>query len=178
MTNVPGLGFVVILAAIGLFLALPVLAAVSLLVARATSARIEWALVGTHAVALVGGVGVAVLNLGTDLDLAAGVIVGLLRTTAVVLVAGLFLAVVVEGIPIAAGAAVTVVLREVSWPHALRCATAGYALGGIGGALAGIALTSALEAAALGALLAAPGALGSVALDAAASRFLRGRLTA
>ncbi len=165
------MGFVVLLAMIAALVVLPLLAAVGLLVARATGIRIEWTLVGTNALAIVCGVAIAVASpLGLD-EFTVGALVGLAKFTAGVLVAGLFFATVFEGIPIATGAALTVVFRDVSWSSALQYATAGYALGGIGGALAGLVLTNAAEAAALGALLAVPGALGSVLLVIALSKF-------
>lgn len=172
MTNVPGMGFVVLLAMIAVLVVLPLLAAVSLLAARVTGLRIEWTLLGTNALALLGGVAIAITSpLGGLPEVSLAALVGLAQFTAGVLVAGLFVSVVFEGIPIATGAALTVVFRDASWSTALQFATAGYALGGIGGALAGLLLTNAAEATALGALLAVPGALGSGLLLVAVSRF-------
>ncbi|WP_049986226.1 hypothetical protein [Halobellus rufus] len=175
MTNVPGLGLVAVLAMIAVLLALPLLAAVSLLAARATGIRIEFTLLGTNALAIVCGVAVAVASpLGLQ-EVSLGALVGLAKFTAGVLAAGLFVSAVFEGLPIATGAALTVVFREVSWSHALQYATAGYAVGGLGGAVAGLLLTGAAEAAALGALLSVPGALGSVLLAVAVSQLRRQR---
>lgn len=170
MTNVPGAGFVVILAAIATLLALPPLAGLSLLVARVTGRRIEVTLIAVHALAVLAGVAVAATGPAGGLDpLTLGTVVGLARFTAVALAAGLLLAAVAEGIPIAVGATLIVVFRNVSRGSALGYATAGYALGGVGGAVAGIALTGAAEAAALGALVAGPAAVGSVLIEVAVS---------
>ena len=170
VTNVPGAGFVVILAAIATLLALPPLAGLSLLVARVTGRRIEVTLIAVHALAVLAGVAVAATGPAGGLDpLTLGTVVGLARFTAVALAAGLLLAAVAEGIPIAVGATLIVVFRNVSRGSALGYATAGYALGGVGGAVAGIALTGAAEAAALGALVAGPAAVGSVLIEVAVS---------
>ena len=170
MTNVPGAGFLVILAAIATLLALPPLAGLSLLISRVTGRRIEVTLLAVHALAVLAGVAVAATGPASGLEgLTLGTVVGLARFTAVVLAAGLLLAAVAEGIPIALGAALIVVFRNVSWGSALGYATAGYALGGVGGAVAGIALTGAVEAAALGALIAGPAAVGSVLIEVAVS---------
>lgn len=174
MTNVPGAGFLVVLAAIATLVALPLLAGVSLLVARVAGARIDWVLLAVHAFAILAGIAVAVTGPVSGVqEVSLSALVGLVRFTAAALAAGLLLAVVVEGIPIASGAALIVVFRDASRTSALGYATAGYALGGIGGAVVGIALTGAVEAAALGALLAGPAALGSVLLEVAVARFDR-----
>jgi hypothetical protein len=174
VTNVPGAGFLVVLAAIATLLALPLLAGVSLVVARVTDTRIEVTLLVVHALAVLTAVAVAAFGPAGGVEtVTLGTVVGLARFSAVTLAAGLLLAAVAEGIPIAVGAALIVVLRDAPRESALGYATAGYALGGVGGAIAGIALTGAVEGAALGALLAGPAALGSVLIEVAVSRFER-----
>ena len=168
MTNVPGAGFLVLLAAIATLVALPLLAVVSLLAARVTGTRIEVTLPAVHAAAILVAVAFSPAS-GLD-AITPGAFVGLLRFAAVAVAGGLLLAAVAEGIPIAVGATLTVVIRGVPRESALNYATVGYALGGVGGAVAGISLTGSAEGAALGALLAGPAAIGSVLLEVAVSR--------
>ncbi|MFD1599301.1 hypothetical protein [Halobellus rarus] len=174
MTNVPGAGFLVLLAAIATLVVLPLLAGVSLLAARLTGTRIEVTLPAVHAAAILVAVAVAAFSPASGLDaITPGAFVGLLRFAAVAVAGGLLLAAVAEGIPIAVGATLIFVTRSVPRESALNYATAGYALGGVGGAVAGISLTGSVEGAALGALLAGPAAIGSVLLEVAVSRFNR-----
>ncbi|WP_435183398.1 hypothetical protein [Halobellus sp. EA9] len=174
MTNVPGAGFVALLGAAAVALALPLLAGVGLLVAKLTGRRLLPTLLAVHALAVV--VGIASLWSGTnpgtpDLSLAAAF--GLARFTLGGILVGLLVALVFEGGPIALGALATVLLRETGSARAVWCATTGYAAGGIGGALAGLLLTGNVLGAVLGALLAVPGALFGVVVDATATRFDR-----
>lgn len=172
MTNVPGAGFVALLGAAAVALALPLLAGASLLVARLTRRRLVAVSLGVHAVAVVGGVGL--LWTGTvpgapDPSLAAAV--GLLRFVLGAIAAGLLVAVVFEGAPIAVGAVVTVLLRETGYARGVWCATIAYAVAGVGGAVSGLLLTGNFLGAVLGALLAIPGALVGVVVDVTATKF-------
>lgn len=171
MTNVPGAGFVAILGAAVVALALPLLAGVSLLVAGLTRRRLLVVLPAVHALAVV--VGLAFLWSGTapgGPDLAAGAAVGFVRFSLGAIAVGLLVALAFEGVPIAVGALVTVLVRDADYARGAWCATAGYAIGGMGGALAGVLLTGDLLAAVLGALLAVPGALFGPLVDAATTR--------
>jgi hypothetical protein len=171
MTNVPGAGFVALLAVMVVFVVLPLLASASLLVARSTGLRIEWSLLAVHAVGLVGGV--IVLSVTGPFGIESPslpAVVGLLRFAAGVLLAGLAIAGVAEGGPIAAGAAIAVLIGDVPWRRGVWYATVGYAGGGVAGALVGVALTGRLEVAAVGAVLAAPAALCGLAFERAAVR--------
>jgi len=171
MTNVPGAGFVAILGAAAVALALPLLAGVSLLVAGLTRRRLLVVLPAVHALAVV--VGVASLWTGTapgtpDLSVAAAV--GLLRFVGGGIAVGLLVALLFEGGPVAVGALATVLLRDADYARGVWCATAGYATAGVGGAVSGLLLTGDLLGGVLGALLAVPGALLGPLVDATATR--------
>ena len=170
MTNVPGPGFVLLLAAAATFVVLPLLAGLSLLVATVLGRRLAWTLVGVHAIAILVGVGALAAGSPVGIqDAPIGATVGLARFTVGVLLGGLLVAAIVEGLPIALGALVTVLFRDTSRERGLRCATAGYALGGVGGALVGLLLTGSLAAVVVGALFAPLTAFGGPILDAAAT---------
>ncbi|MGQ4554848.1 hypothetical protein [Halobellus sp. GM3] len=174
MTNVPGVGFVLLLAAAASIVALPALAGASLLVTSALDRDLAWTLLGVHAAAILGAVALAVgSSTGLFQDAPLGAAFGLLRFTLGVLLAGLLVATVAEGVPIGLGALLTVLFVDASRERALWYATAGYASGGVGGALAGVLLTGRVEAAVAGALLATPAALGSACLETAAARLRR-----
>lgn len=171
MTNVPGAGFVALLAAMALLIVLPALAGVSLLVSRATGLRIEWSLLAVHAVGIVAGVTVfgATAPFGIETP-SLSAAVALLRFTLGVLVVGLAMVAVAEGGPIAAGAAVAALVGGVPWRRGVWYATAGYAGGGVAGALVGLAVTGRIELAAVGAVLAAPAALCGLILERVVAR--------
>ncbi|MDQ2054726.1 hypothetical protein [Halobellus sp. H-GB7] len=170
MTNVPGPGFVLLLAAAATFVVLPLLAGLSLLVATVLGRRLTWTLVGVHAIAILVGVGALAAGSPVGIqDAPIGATVGLARFTVGVLLGGLLVAAIVEGLPIALGALVTVLFRDTSRERGLRCATAGYALGGVGGALVGLLLTGSPAAVVVGALFAPLTAFGGPILDAAAT---------
>jgi hypothetical protein len=172
VTNVPGAGFVALLAVGVTLLALPLLASGSLLVARATRKSLLWTLFGVHTAAIAVGLAVFVTTSGIDgvQDAPVGAAVGFVGFALGVVGGGLVVAVVAEGIPIAVGAALTVVVGKASWRRGLWYATVGYALGGVGGALSGLTLTGSIEAAVLGALLAGPVAVAAPVLEAVATR--------
>ncbi|RLM57097.1 hypothetical protein DVK02_04685 [Halobellus sp. Atlit-31R] len=148
-------------------LALPLLAGVSLVVAGVSRRSLAWTLVGVHAVAILGSVAALAASspVGAQ-DAPIGATVGLLRFTLGVLVGGLLVAAVAEGLPIGLGALATTAIRGVS----RGCATAGYALGGVGGAVVGLLLTGSVAAAVVGALSAPATAFGGPLLDVAATR--------
>ena len=174
MTNVPGAGFVALLAVLAILVVLPLLAGVSLLVAPATGLRIEWSLLAVHAVGIVAGVLVVGLTAPFGMESPSlPAAVGLLRFAAGVLAVGLVVAGVAEGGPIAAGAALAVLVGDVPWRRGVWYATAGYAAGGVAGALAGLAATGRVEAAAMGALLSGPAAVCGLAFERTASRYGR-----
>lgn len=171
MTNVPGAGFAALLAAMAVLLVLPLLAGVSLLVARVTGLRIEWSLLAVHAVGIVAGVIAFGVTAPFGIDTPSlSAAVALLRFTVGVLAVGLGIVAVAEGGPIAAGAAVSALVGDVPWRRGVWYATAGYAGGGIAGALGGLAVTGRIEVAAIGAILAAPAALCGLAFERAAAR--------
>ena len=177
MTNVPGAGFVALLAVMAILVVLPILAGVSLLVARATGLQIERSLLAVHAVVIGGGVLAvgATAPFGVETP-SLHAVAELLGFALGVLTVGLAIAGVAEGGPIAAGAAVAVFVGGVPWRRGVQYATAGYAIGGVGGALAGLVFVGQIEAAAAGAVLAAPAALCGLAFERAAARsgrFLR-----
>ena len=146
MTNVPGAGFVALLAVMAVLLMLPVLAGVSMLVSQVLGLRIEWSLLA-HSRDRGRSLRGRAHNRGSR-----------------------------AGRPIAAGAAVAVFIVGVAWRRGVRYATADCAIGGVGGALAGLVLVGQIEVAAAGAVLAAPAALCGLAFERAAARsgrFLR-----
>lgn len=170
MTNVPGPGFVLLLAAAATLVVLPLLAGLSLLAATVLGRRLTWTLVAVHAVGILAAVGALAAGSPVGIqDAPIGATVGLVRFTVGVLLGGLFVAAVVEGVPIALGALLTVLFRDTSRERGLRCATAGYALGGVGGALVGVLLTGSLAALVVGSLLAPLAAFSGPLLDAAAT---------
>lgn len=160
MTNVPDAGFVAFLAVTAVLFALPLLAGVSLLVARATGLRLEWSLLAVQAVAILGGVIVAGLTVPFGVEtVSLPAAVGLARFAGGVLVVGLAVAGIAAGAPIAAGAGVAVLVGDLTWRRGVWDATVGYAGGGVVGALAGLAATGRIDVAAAGAVLAVPAAL-------------------
>ncbi|MFB6090674.1 MAG: hypothetical protein ABEJ97_06400 [Halobellus sp.] len=179
MTNVPGAGFVVLLGGGAVALALPLLAGVSLVIARVTRRRLLPVLLSVHAIAVV--LGLALLWSGTapgTPDLSARAVVGIARFALGAVAAGLLVALLLEGGPVAIGALATVLLRETGYARGVWCAATGYAIGGVGGALSGLLLTGNFLGAVLGALLAIPGALLGVVVDVTATRLDVSRPTA
>ena len=82
------------------------------------------------------------------------------------LAVGVGIAAVAAGGPIAAGAALTVVVGDTSWDRGVWYATLGYA-GGVGSAVVSLVVTGNPIAVAVGAVVAAPAALCGLAIDQA-----------
>lgn len=174
MTNVPGAGFVVLLGVAAVALVLPLLAGVSLLLASVTDSRLDATLLAVHGLGIV--LGVFLFASGTvpgveSLDLSAGALVGFLRLLLSALAVGLLVALLGEGGPIALGALVTFLLRDTAYARSVRCATTGYVVGGVGGAIIGLLVSGTVLGAVVGALCSIPGALLGVAIDVTATRF-------
>ncbi|MFB6252799.1 MAG: hypothetical protein ABEI27_14145 [Halobellus sp.] len=171
MTNVPGAGFVVFLGIAAVAVILPLLAGVSLLLARVAGRRLDATLLAVHSLGIV--VGVFLFASGTvpgvqSLDLSVGALVGFLSSA---LAVGVLIALLGEWGPIALGALVTFLLRETDYARSVRCSTTGYVVGGVGGAVIGLLVSGTVLGAVAGALLSIPGALLGVAVDVTATRF-------
>lgn len=161
MTNVPGAGFLAVVAAVAALLSLVVCGAASLLVDRVAGLSPVRSLLAVHAAGAVVGAIALVRQSAVSVPPAgpASSAVGLVVQTAAAAAVGFLTAVVVEGVPVALGALGARVFAGVPWATGVRYGVAGFVAGGVLGVVGLWALTGSLGWALLGAALCVPGAV-------------------